>query len=279
MTARPRPTSARSAWTTARSRSGQRIRRKPVHELTGLGARRGDRPRGARGDPPEPGGRVPGHHRWRGGFGVSTAGLTLRQVRFTNKAFWRNPASAFFTFAFPLMFLVIFTALLGGGDLPIQGVQLAQSTYYVGAMATFGVISACFTNIAMSVVLQPGRRDPEAHPRDAAAGLGVPRRTCDPRHDRRRDPRRHHAHVRAALLPGDVPDRAPAAGAHRDVPGGCALVRRPRARGHRDRSQRRCGAADRERDRPAAPVPLGDLHPDRRQRATVDQDRRQRSSP
>ena len=36
---------------------------------------------------------------------------------FTNKAFWRNPASAFFTFAFPLMFLVIFTALLGGGDI------------------------------------------------------------------------------------------------------------------------------------------------------------------
>jgi hypothetical protein len=44
---------------------------------------------------------------------VSDLGLTLRQVRFTNKAFWRNPASAFFTFAFPLMFLVIFTSLLG----------------------------------------------------------------------------------------------------------------------------------------------------------------------
>ena len=40
---------------------------------------------------------------------MSAVGLTLRQVRFTNKAFWRNPASAFFTFAFPLMFLVIFT--------------------------------------------------------------------------------------------------------------------------------------------------------------------------
>ena len=41
--------------------------------------------------------------------------LVLRQVRYTNKAFWRNPASAFFTFAFPLMFLVIFTSLLGNG--------------------------------------------------------------------------------------------------------------------------------------------------------------------
>src|SRR6266496_3389365 len=42
---------------------------------------------------------------------MSDVALALRQVRYTNKAFWRNPASAFFTFAFPLMFLVIFTAL------------------------------------------------------------------------------------------------------------------------------------------------------------------------
>lgn len=82
---------------------------------------------------------------------MSTVGLTLRQVRFTNKAFWRNPASAFFTFAFPLMFLVIFTALLGGGEILIQGTDLKQTTYYVVAMATFGVVSACYTNIAISV--------------------------------------------------------------------------------------------------------------------------------
>ena len=42
---------------------------------------------------------------------VERRALALRQVGYTNKAFWRNPASAFFTFAFPLMFLVIFTAL------------------------------------------------------------------------------------------------------------------------------------------------------------------------
>ena len=76
----------------------------------------------------------------------------LRQLRFTNAAFWRNPASAFFTFAFPLMFLVIFTALLGGGEVPLQGTDLPQSTYFVCVMATFGVISACYTNIAISTV-------------------------------------------------------------------------------------------------------------------------------
>ena len=46
---------------------------------------------------------------------MNAAALTLSQIRYVNKAFWRNPASAFFIFAFPLMFLVIFTALLGHG--------------------------------------------------------------------------------------------------------------------------------------------------------------------
>ena len=76
----------------------------------------------------------------------------LTQIRFTNKAFWRNPASAFFTFAFPLLFLVIFTTLLGNGESTINGEVIKSSTYYVFSMAAFGLISACYTNIAISVV-------------------------------------------------------------------------------------------------------------------------------
>jgi ABC-2 type transport system permease protein len=95
---------------------------------------------------------------------VSALGLSLRQVRYTNTAFWRNPASAFFTFAFPLMFLVIFTALLGSGEVEFARVEvpghglvplvLDQATYFVGAMAAFGVISATYTNIAITVSFQ-----------------------------------------------------------------------------------------------------------------------------
>ena len=85
---------------------------------------------------------------------MSDAGLTFRQVRYTNKAFWRNPASAFFTFAFPLLFLVIFTSLLGSGTITLNGHEFQQSTYYVAAMAVFSVISACFTNIGISVSFQ-----------------------------------------------------------------------------------------------------------------------------
>jgi ABC-2 type transport system permease protein len=76
----------------------------------------------------------------------------MRQVRFTNKAFWRNPASAFFTFVFPLLFLVIFTTLLGNGEGVVNGETIKASTYYVFSMAAFGLISACYTNIAISVI-------------------------------------------------------------------------------------------------------------------------------
>lgn len=90
---------------------------------------------------------------------MSTAKLALRQVKYTNLAFWRNPASAFFTFAFPLMFLVIFTGLLGSGTtdfaVTIAGkaytFALDQATYFVVAMAAFGVLTATYTNIAISV--------------------------------------------------------------------------------------------------------------------------------
>lgn len=82
---------------------------------------------------------------------MSDAGLLAFQVGTTNRAFWRNPASAFFTFAFPLMFLVIFTSLLGSGTVEVQGVTLQTDSYYVAAMAAFAVITATYTNLAMAV--------------------------------------------------------------------------------------------------------------------------------
>jgi ABC-2 type transport system permease protein len=83
---------------------------------------------------------------------LSDSSLLALQVRTTNKAFWRNPASAFFTFAFPLMFLVIFTALLGSGTVEVApGVEIQQDSYYVAAMAAFAVITATYTNLAIAV--------------------------------------------------------------------------------------------------------------------------------
>jgi ABC-2 type transport system permease protein len=82
---------------------------------------------------------------------MSDLAQSLRVVRYTNKAFWRNPANAFFTFAFPLMFLVIFTALFGTGTVPVAGREVNTSTFYVGAILTFAIITATYTNLAINI--------------------------------------------------------------------------------------------------------------------------------
>ena len=82
---------------------------------------------------------------------MSMFAQALSQVGYTNKAFWRNPASAFFTFAFPLMFLVIFTALFGSGTADLGEREFSVAALYVPGIAAFSVITACYTNIAISV--------------------------------------------------------------------------------------------------------------------------------
>ena len=85
---------------------------------------------------------------------MNPVSMTASQVRYVNKAFWRNPASAFFTFAFPLMFLIIFTALLGHSTVHLGTRTINTSTYYVASMAAFAVITACYNNIAISLTFQ-----------------------------------------------------------------------------------------------------------------------------
>lgn len=82
---------------------------------------------------------------------MSDLALALRQVRYENKAFWRNPFSAFFTFAFPLMFLLIFNVVFGGGKYEGFGRPVSTSTFYTPSIIVFSVITACYTNIAMTV--------------------------------------------------------------------------------------------------------------------------------
>jgi len=86
---------------------------------------------------------------------MNSATMLENQLKYVNKAFWRNPASAFFTFAFPLMFLVIFTSLLGHHSIVISpGHSIDISTYYVASMAAYAVISACYNNIAIGLSIQ-----------------------------------------------------------------------------------------------------------------------------
>jgi ABC-2 type transport system permease protein len=88
---------------------------------------------------------------------VSLLRLAVRQARYDTRAFWRNPAAAFFTFVFPIMFLVIFNVVFGDEEIEVQGGLVDTSTFYVPAIVALSVISACYTNIAIGVSFQRDR--------------------------------------------------------------------------------------------------------------------------
>ena len=80
---------------------------------------------------------------------MNDVGLALRQVAYEHRAFWRNPAAAFFTFAFPLLFMVIFNVIFDGSGSGVPGQRPAD--FFTPSIIVFAVITATFTNIAMTV--------------------------------------------------------------------------------------------------------------------------------
>ena len=89
---------------------------------------------------------------------MSTVSSLVRQVRWNQKTYWRNPAAAGFTFAFPLLFLVVFIAINGNDRVGVTGGRVKFAQFYVPAIAAFGLISACYTNLGYSVTSLRERR-------------------------------------------------------------------------------------------------------------------------
>ncbi len=81
----------------------------------------------------------------------SNVALVLRETRWEQLAFWRNPAAAIFTGAFPVMFLVIFGSLNRGSKIGFYG-GIRANQYFVPAIISFSMMSACYTALAMQVV-------------------------------------------------------------------------------------------------------------------------------
>jgi ABC-2 type transport system permease protein len=81
---------------------------------------------------------------------MSTARLVVRQLRYENAAFWRNPASAFFTFAFPLIFMVIFNVVFSSQ----AGLSSKDAAaFFTPGIVCFALINACYTTLAMTVTV------------------------------------------------------------------------------------------------------------------------------
>jgi ABC-2 type transport system permease protein len=81
----------------------------------------------------------------------SRLALFRHQFVYSQKLFWRNPASVFFTVLLPVMFLVIFATIFGNDTLKELGGVKAAS-YYVPALVTLGVISATTQSLANALV-------------------------------------------------------------------------------------------------------------------------------
>src|SRR5688572_16800073 len=90
---------------------------------------------------------------------MNIVALSLRQARYELKAFFRNPAAAFFTFVFPLMFLVIFNMVFGNTEVEAPGGRgkIDVSTFYVPAITAVSVIGACYVNMAMGIAFARDR--------------------------------------------------------------------------------------------------------------------------
>jgi ABC-2 type transport system permease protein len=78
--------------------------------------------------------------------------LVWHQFRYDQKAFWRNPASVFFTVMFPVVLLLIFATVFGDQTVDVRG-GIKTTTYYVPAIITLSVISATMQSLAMSLVI------------------------------------------------------------------------------------------------------------------------------
>jgi ABC-2 type transport system permease protein len=83
---------------------------------------------------------------------VNGLALVGHQFRYDQKAFWRNPASVFFTVMFPVVLLLIFATVFGSQTVDVRG-GIKTTTYYVPAIITLSVISATMQSLAMSLVI------------------------------------------------------------------------------------------------------------------------------
>ena len=79
-------------------------------------------------------------------------GLVFWQIRYEQRAYWRNRGRGIFTFAFPLMFLVIFASLDKGQTLKSRG-GIPYDDFFVPGILAYGIIATTYINMAISTAI------------------------------------------------------------------------------------------------------------------------------
>ncbi len=80
--------------------------------------------------------------------------LLAHQIRYEQLSFWRNPQSAFFTFAFPVLIVVIFGAMFNGVKPSSYYDGLTALQYYIPTIAALSVLGACYSQLAIGLAIR-----------------------------------------------------------------------------------------------------------------------------
>jgi ABC-2 type transport system permease protein len=76
--------------------------------------------------------------------------LIVRQYRFDQLQFWREPAAVFFTVILPVIFLVLFASIFGSDNVELpDGRLIGGATYYVPGILALSLASATFVNLTI----------------------------------------------------------------------------------------------------------------------------------
>jgi ABC-2 type transport system permease protein len=81
----------------------------------------------------------------------SDLSLLRRWIAARMKLTLRNPRAVTFTFAFPLVLVVLFNALNGGTSVTAAGARVDFSQFYTPAIGVFSLVAACYTTLILAI--------------------------------------------------------------------------------------------------------------------------------
>ncbi len=85
---------------------------------------------------------------------MNSFNLAIREFKFDQKSFWRDPQTVFFTIGLPLLYLFIFATIFGSQTMGGPNGVINGTAFYVAGIIVIGVISAAFSNLAAALVLE-----------------------------------------------------------------------------------------------------------------------------
>ncbi len=77
--------------------------------------------------------------------------MLWRCIRIQNRIFWRTPVAAFFTLVFPILMLVLFTAIFGNDEFNSVYGRVSSSQFYTPGLAVFAAASSTYTGIGINL--------------------------------------------------------------------------------------------------------------------------------